>query len=157
MIRMASASTDSRPRSSQVSSTTSSPSPEVALAPVNPSPATRKRVLIVDDNVDSGEMLVELAKRWGHSAVHAADGPKALAMAAELHPDVVLLDIGLPGMDGYEVAARLRQTPVTREARIIAVSGYGQEDDRKKSRAAGCDAHLVKPVNVTALEKAIGA
>jgi signal transduction histidine kinase len=123
-------------------------------APGGAAPATRKRVLVVDDNVDSAEMMVLLVQSWGHDAFHASDGPGAVAMAHELGPDVVLLDIGLPGMDGYEVAARLRDDPLTEAARIIAVSGYGQDADRLKSRAAGCDEHLVKPVDLKSLAKA---
>ena len=118
-------------------------------------PRTKKRILIVDDNLDSAEMMVDLMCSWGHEAVHAADGPSAVARALEWGPDVVLLDIGLPGMDGYEVAAKLRTHEVTRESRIVAVSGYGLESDRMKSRAAGCDQHLVKPVDLRALAHAL--
>lgn len=112
-----------------------------------------KRILVVDDNIDSGEMMVDVTQSWGHEAHLAPDGPQAVAMARELRPDVVLLDIGLPGMDGYQVAARLREEPLTRGACIIAVSGYGQDSDRLKSRAAGCDAHLVKPVDLKTLRR----
>jgi CheY-like chemotaxis protein len=115
----------------------------------------RKRILVVDDNVDSAEMMVLLVESWGHEAFHASDGPGAVTMAHELGPDIVLLDIGLPGMDGYEVAARLRDDPLTESARIIAVSGYGQDADRLKSRAAGCDEHLVKPVDIPSLAKVL--
>lgn len=118
--------------------------------------AKRKRILVVDDNVDSAEMMVMLAQSWGHEAFHANDGPKAVTMAHELRPDIVLLDIGLPGMDGYEVAARLRDDPVTESARIIAVSGYGLDADRLKSRAAGCDEHFVKPVDIPSLARLLG-
>jgi CheY-like chemotaxis protein len=117
----------------------------------------KKRVLVVDDNVDSGEMMVALAETWGHEAYHAVDGRSAVAMADELQPDIVLLDIGLPGMDGYEVAARLRDNPLTQQARIVAVSGYGQDADRLKSRAAGCDEHLVKPVDIPSLARVLKA
>ncbi len=117
--------------------------------------AQKKRVLVVDDNLDSAEMLVALAATWGHEAVHAGDGPTALAIAAEMGPDVVLLDIGLPGMDGYEVAVHLRKAPGTCRSRIVAVSGYGHDGDRARSRDAGCDDHLVKPVNLEALRRAI--
>ena len=110
-------------------------------------------MLVVDDNVDSAEMLVTLVENWGHEAFHAEDGCRAVTMAQELRPSIVLLDIGLPGLDGYEVAARLRSDPVTQGARIIAVSGYGQASDRMKSRAAGCDEHLVKPVDMKALAR----
>jgi CheY-like chemotaxis protein/anti-sigma regulatory factor (Ser/Thr protein kinase) len=131
--------------------------PAAIRASIARGPASRKRILVVDDNVDSGEMLVEVASRWGHHAVHAVDGPQALRLADELRPEVVLLDIGLPGMDGYEVASHLRGSPLTREAHLIALSGYGQDDDRKKSRAAGCDDHLVKPVDMKRLAQLLGA
>jgi CheY-like chemotaxis protein len=133
--------------------------PSVRPAPVAQparAPLVKKRVLVVDDNVDSAEMMVALAQNWGHEAFHAGDGRSALAMAHELGPDVVLLDIGLPGMDGYEVAAKLRIDPVTQGARIIAVSGYGLDADRVKSHAAGCDEHLVKPVDIKKLALVLG-
>jgi signal transduction histidine kinase len=130
---------------------------DAAAAPL-PSPiATGKRVLVVDDNSDSGEMLVELMKSWGHEAAHVGDGQSTFRTVAERVPDIVLLDIGLPGMDGFEVAARLRASPATRGIRIIALSGYGQEEDRKRSRAAGCDDHLVKPVDIQQLARALEA
>jgi CheY-like chemotaxis protein len=129
---------------------------DAGAAPL-PSPVATKRVLVVDDNSDSGEMLVELMKNWGHDAAHVGDGPAALRAVAERVPDIVLLDIGLPGMDGFEVAARLRASPATRSIRIIALSGYGQEEDRKRSRAAGCDDHLVKPVEMKQLARALEA
>ncbi len=129
-----------------------------ADAAVKPAGAPhRKRVLVVDDNVDSAEMMVLLAETWGHEAFHAGDGHLAVEMARELIPDVVLLDIGLPGLDGYEVAAALRKDPLTRTARIIAVSGYGQDSDRQKSRAAGCDEHMAKPVNLVDLQRALSS
>jgi signal transduction histidine kinase/CheY-like chemotaxis protein len=127
-------------------------------APEQPARATlvKKRVLVVDDNFDSAEMMVALAQNWGHEAFHAGDGRAAVAMAHELAPDIVLLDIGLPGMDGYEVAAKLRVDPVTQRALIIAVSGYGLDADRLKSHAAGCDEHLVKPVDLKQLARVLG-
>ena len=99
--------------------------PDAAPDLATPPPAARRRVLIVDDNVDAAEMLATLAQVWGHETVQAHDGPTAVAVARERRPDIVLLDIGLPGMDGYEVATALRSDPRTRDARIIAVSGYG--------------------------------
>jgi signal transduction histidine kinase len=116
----------------------------------------RKRVLIVDDNVDSAEMMAALADSWGHDASYATDGLCAVTMAREIRPDIVLLDIGLPGMDGYEVAMRLRDDAATHDARIIAVSGYGLEADRVRSHAAGCDEHLVKPVDIASLARVLG-
>jgi two-component system CheB/CheR fusion protein len=114
---------------------------------------TRKRVLVVDDNVDSAELIAALITRWGHHTEQAHDGPGALKIALDFRPDVVLLDIGLPGMDGYEVARRLRATSAAPQPRIIAVTGYGREGDRLKSATAGFDAHLVKPVDFAALER----
>jgi PAS domain S-box-containing protein len=115
-----------------------------------------KRVLVVDDNVDSAEMTAALISRWGHRTEQAHDGPSALKIAQDFRPDVVLLDIGLPDMDGYEVARRLRSTNAARP-RIIAVSGYGREADRLKSADAGFDAHLVKPVDFGALERELAS
>jgi signal transduction histidine kinase/ActR/RegA family two-component response regulator len=120
-------------------------------------PAGHTRVLVVDDNLDAADMIVALLSAWGHEAHHAADGATAVAMARDLTPAVVLLDIGLPGMNGYEVAAALRKDPRTCDTRIIAVTGYGMESDRCSSREAGCDEHLVKPVDLELLERAIGA
>jgi signal transduction histidine kinase len=131
----------------------SSREPARPLPAVATSEGLHLRVLVVDDNVDSGEMLAALLESWGHESHHAVDGPSALERALALRPDVVLLDIGLPGMDGYEVAARLRAHPATTSARIIALSGYGQDSDRTRSRAAGCDDHLVKPVDVRLLRQ----
>ena len=113
------------------------------------------KILVVDDNIDAAEMMVELVSIWGHEAHHAADGEHAVALARELCPAIVLLDIGLPGMNGYEVAAALRADPRTRTAKIIAVTGYGLESDRTSARDAGCDDHLVKPVEPEALERVL--
>jgi two-component system CheB/CheR fusion protein len=107
---------------------------------------TAKRVLVVDDNGDARTALQFLLEDDGHEVRTAADGPTALAQANDFFPDVVLLDIGLPGMDGYEVARRLRDLPGGANAVIVAVSGYGQAEDRIRSRAAGFDEHLLKPV-----------
>ncbi len=108
-------------------------------------------VLVVDDNFDAAETLCELLRLFGHHATAAYDGPSALSVAAQLAPDVVLLDIGLPGMSGLEVAGKLRQLAETRSAYLIAVTGYGQSNDRARSLEAGFDAHLVKPIDVDAL------
>jgi PAS domain S-box-containing protein len=109
-------------------------------------PGEGRRVLVVDDNADAREALRFLLEDEGHRVRTAGDGPDALREAEDFRPEVVLLDIGLPGMDGYEVARRLRTLPGTREALIVAVSGYGQPEDRERSRAAGFDDHLLKPV-----------
>jgi CheY-like chemotaxis protein len=115
--------------------------------------ATRpRRVLLVDDNEDSAEMLGLLVARLGHVVRVAFDGPDALAVAAEFAPDVAVLDIGLPVMDGYELAARLRERLAERCPRLVALSGYGQEKDKAQSLAAGFSRHLTKPIDAKELE-----
>ena len=112
----------------------------------------RRRVLVVDDNQDAADILARcLARVMGQEVEVAYDGPKAVAIAREFRPEVVLLDIGLPGMDGYEVAERLRGGPETGDALVIALTGWGQEEDRRRSKAAGIDFHLVKPVDLNAI------
>jgi len=114
-----------------------------------------KRILVVDDNVDAATTLQLLLKSLGHEACAVYDGQQALSMALAFRPDVVLLDIGMPGLDGYEVARRLREIKRGKPLRIIAVTGWGQEADRARSREAGFDVHLVKPVDPTVLTSAI--
>jgi CheY-like chemotaxis protein len=105
------------------------------------------RILVVEDNADSAESLAKLLELFGHELQVARDGPQAIALALRWRPEFVLLDLGLPAMDGYEVAIRLKQEATCREAVIIAVTGYGQPEDRQRSRAAGIDHHLLKPAN----------
>jgi CheY-like chemotaxis protein len=105
----------------------------------------------VDDNDDSARGLARLLRLLGHEVWTAHDGPEALVVARAYRPDAVLLDIGLPGMDGYEVVRRLREDEACRGSLIVAVSGYGQEDDRRRGREAGFDHHLVKPIDPDAL------
>lgn len=112
-------------------------------------------VLIVDDNEDAALMLSDLLSGIGYATRVAHDAPQALAMADEYVPDVALLDIGLPAMDGYELARRLREKPAWCEVRLIAVTGYGQSSDRKRSLEAGFDHHLVKPIGLAALQQVI--
>jgi PAS domain S-box-containing protein len=120
-------------------------------------PAVAHRVLVVDDNLDAAESMAALLAVWGHEVRSAHDGPSALAVAAEWRPDTVLLDIGLPRMSGYEVAERLRQLPGLGQVALIAVTGYGQEEDRRLSRDRGFDHHLVKPVEPEKLKRLIAA
>jgi signal transduction histidine kinase/ActR/RegA family two-component response regulator len=117
--------------------------------------AVRRRILIVDDNADSAEALA-LALGAGHEVRLAADGPSALKAAAEFRPDVVLLDIGLPGMDGYEVGRRLRAETGSHGMVLVALTGYGQEQDRQRSRDAGFEHHLVKPITPDAILAVVG-
>ena len=114
-----------------------------------------RRVLVVDDNSDAAAMLDMLLRSLGHEARVAHDGLAALRVAEEFQPDVVLLDIGMPGLDGYEVARRLRTLARERPLRIVAVTGWGQDADRQRSREAGFDLHLVKPVDASELARAL--
>jgi CheY-like chemotaxis protein len=115
---------------------------------VDPTPLT---VLIVDDCQDTASSLAMLVSVWGHRAFIAHDGPAALAMADHLKFDVVMLDIALPGMNGWEVARVLRRDLLPPGALLIALSGYGQDKDLDRSRQAGCDHHLIKPAIPDAL------
>jgi two-component system CheB/CheR fusion protein len=116
--------------------------PEEEKAPVSPP----RRILVVDDNRDAAESLVTLLQIAGHEVRLAHDGPRALATAREFLPDVVLLDIGMPGMSGYQVAQRIREEPELRHVTLIAQTGWGQEEDRRRAQAAGFDHYLVKPL-----------
>ena len=109
------------------------------------------RILVVDDNVDLVRSTAGLLSLFGFQVTTAYDGPSAIREACAYRPDVVLLDIGLPGMDGYEVARRLRKEKGFQEALLIAITGYGQEEDSRKSHDAGFDHHLVKPVDYNVL------
>ena len=109
-----------------------------------------RRILVVDDNVDAAESIAEYLASFGHEVVIAHDGPQALSVQAVFHADIGVLDLGLPVMDGYELAVKLRQT-LTSPVRLIALTGYGQEEDRARSRRAGFDAHLVKPIEIEEL------
>jgi PAS domain S-box-containing protein len=108
--------------------------------------SVRRRVLVVDDNKDAAETLGALLRLRGHEVQVAFDGATALAAARASRPDFILLDLGMPGMDGYEVAQQLREQPALRHTVLVALTGWGQEDDRRRSQAAGFDFHMVKPV-----------
>jgi PAS domain S-box-containing protein len=119
----------------------------VPREPAARAPRRPRRVLIVDDNQDAAESLALLLQLRGHDVRTALDGPGGLEAADAFGPEVVLLDIGLPGMDGYEVARQLRQRPAGRATMLVAVTGYGGDEDRRRSREAGFDHHLVKPTD----------
>jgi CheY-like chemotaxis protein len=110
------------------------------------------RILLVDDNVDSAQTMATLLRMEGHDTDVVYDGETALHRAQAMSPDAVFLDIGLPGMSGFQVARELRARPQTRRAVLIAVTGYGQASDRQRALEAGFDHHLVKPVDLTAVQ-----
>ena len=132
-----------RPRSSEILS--------------EPAATLTRRILIVDDNKDGARSLAMLLKLFGHETEIAHDGLKALEAAERLHPDAVLLDIGLPKLNGYEVCRRIRAQPWGKDLMLVAVSGWGQEEDLHKSRDAGFNHHIVKPVDHDILMKLIAA
>src|SRR5580693_2842214 len=113
----------------------------------------RRRLMVIDDNKDAAESMSMLFELWGHEVICAYDGRGALETAAKYRPDAVFLDIGLPGMDGYEIAERLRELPESARTVLVAITGYGQDEDRRRSREAGIDHHLVKPVAPETLHK----
>jgi CheY-like chemotaxis protein len=117
--------------------------------------APPRRVLVVDDNEDAANSLAMILKLNGHETASVYTAASALERAAAFRPDVVLLDIGLPGMDGYEVAQKMRELPGLRDIRLVAVTGYGRSDDRLRARDAGFDDHLTKPVEFAVLERTL--
>jgi CheY-like chemotaxis protein len=114
-------------------------------------PKGSRRILVAEDYRPSAESMAKLLELLGHQVVVAQNGPEAIAPALSWQPELILLDIGLPAIDGYTVAARLRQEELCRDTTIIAVTGYGQEGDRRRSREAGIDHHLLKPVSADVL------
>jgi len=114
---------------------------------------TSFRVLIVDDNRDAADSLGMMLRLTGHQPKTAYDGQAALAIAEEFRPDVMLLDIGLPKLSGHEVAQRIREQPWGRQIVLIALTGWSQDEDRERSKSAGFDYHLVKPVDFATLMK----
>jgi CheY-like chemotaxis protein len=116
---------------------------------------TRRRVMVVDDNVDAAITVASLLKAWGHDVHIVYNGPAAIEAARSYRPEIVLLDIGLPGMSGYDVARALRSDPMHKGVLITALTGYGQAEDRARSHAAGFDYHLTKPPDMSVLEKLV--
>jgi signal transduction histidine kinase len=131
------------------------PTGQAAATPESATRVVARRVLIVEDNDDTRQMLHEVLAFSGHDVREARDGATGLALAAEAQPDVALIDIGLPDVDGYEVARRLRATPGGRRIGLIAITGYGQAEDQRRAYDAGFDAHLTKPVAPERLKQVI--
>jgi CheY-like chemotaxis protein len=118
-------------------------------------PRAKRRILIVDDNRDSADSMASLLSDAGHDVRTLYDGPSASLAAEEFRPQLILLDIGLPQMNGYEVARQLRKSAKVRNAVLVAFTGYGTDEDRQQSREAGFDYHLVKPLEPEALARII--
>ncbi|HEU4735028.1 MAG TPA: ATP-binding protein [Kofleriaceae bacterium] len=118
--------------------------------------ADNLKILVVDDNIDAAEMLGMLLELRGYRTRLAHTGPAALAVAADFEPQVIFLDIGLPGLNGYEVAERLRASGRQPQPVLVALTGWGTDEDRRQSKAAGFDGHLVKPVDIRQLEATLG-
>jgi CheY-like chemotaxis protein/two-component sensor histidine kinase len=116
-----------------------------------------RRILIVDDNQDSAASLATLLGLLGHEVHQANDGGRALKLAAEFMPDVMLLDIGMPGMNGYDLALAIKSQASLKEVPLIAISGYGGEEERRKTLSAGFHGHLVKPVELTSLQSMLAS
>lgn len=129
--------------------------PEPTRVVITKAPVARRCVLIIDDNVDAATTTQVLLELRGHEVRIALDGPSGLKAAEEFKPEVILLDIGLPGMDGYEVARILKGNPKTGKLLLIALSGYGQAEDLRKSKEAGFDLHLLKPADTNQLHELI--
>jgi CheY-like chemotaxis protein len=116
-------------------------------------PVGGRRVLVVDDNRDGAESLAEMLRLLGHEAHTAHDGVEGVEAAERLRPDLILMDVGMPRLNGLDATRRIREQPWGRGVTVIALTGWGQEADRERSRAAGCDGHLVKPVDPAALQR----
>jgi PAS domain S-box-containing protein len=133
--------------------TVSTPPVAVTAVRAAEAPVRLTRILVVDDNHDAAESLAQLLRLRGHEVHVAYNGPEAVASYEAYRPELVLLDIGLPELNGYDAARRIRELPGGRSVRLVALTGWGQEEDRQRSREAGFDEHLVKPVDLAALER----
>ncbi len=127
--------------------------PTEAVAPERVTPVPRRKVVVADDSVDGAEAMADLLEAMGNEAHVAHDGLSAVALVERVRPELVLMDVGMPGQNGLDATRQIRQQPWGRPMRIIALTGWGQEADRQRSRAAGCDGHLVKPIDFEQLEK----
>jgi CheY-like chemotaxis protein len=135
------------------------------VSPVSPTPSgasqikktlAPKRVLLVEDNIDSVRSLAYLIADMGHKVEYAINGYVAIDMARRFKPEFVFLDLGLPGMDGFEVCEELKREPGLEHTRIIALTAFSQDEYRERSLAAGCELHIVKPIPIFVLEEVLG-
>jgi PAS domain S-box-containing protein len=129
----------------------------VQTTSAEPAPTTGRRILVVDDNRDAATTLATLLKLTGNQTQTAHDGLEAVEAAETFHPDVILLDIGLPKLNGYDVCRRIRQQPWGKNTVLVALTGWGQDEDRRQSKDAGFDHHMVKPMDLAALTKLLAA
>jgi CheY-like chemotaxis protein len=118
---------------------------------------TKRRILVVDDNVDALESLSLLVARLGNEVRKARDGVEAIEAAASFQPEIVLMDLGMPRLDGLEAARRIRQEPWGHQLTLVATTGWGQDDDRRRTAEAGFDRHLVKPIDLAALRDVLAS
>jgi two-component system CheB/CheR fusion protein len=131
-------------------------SPERRVVSLRPEPVTKRRVLVVEDNLDSVHSMAMLIKTMGHEVRFAINGFAALELAREFRPEVILLDIGLPDLKGYEIARQLKWEPGLENTRMIAISGRAEDDLRRRALDAGCEALLLKPLDPAVLEDLLG-
>jgi len=135
------------------------PAAPTAATPGNSRPDARagRRILVVDDNEDSATSMAEMLASMGHEVAVAHDGLEAVESAERFRPEVILMDIGMPRLNGYEATRRILEQPWSPAIAIVALTGWGQAGDRAQSKEAGCDAHLVKPVSLPEVEKVLAA
>lgn len=126
------------------------------VVPGNGSGETKRRVLVIEDNRDAADMLCEALEICDHSVAVAYGGPEGLAKVRSFKPDVVICDIGLPGMDGFDIARAVRADPEIRDTALVAMTGYAQGSDVKKMREAGFDAHIAKPASIEKILSVLG-
>jgi CheY-like chemotaxis protein len=127
----------------------------LGVQPEKRAQTSRRRVLLIDDEPDLAEGLAEILRHDGHEVAVASDGPSALELARRFRPEVVVCDLSLPGMDGYEVATRLRDAPETAACHLLALSGYGDQEVQRRAEEAGFDRHLTKPVGSRELREVL--
>ena len=137
--------------------TANSPSVADTRLPMPAPQAQARRVLVIEDNLDTVHSFVELLRDMGHHVEYAINGYAAIEAARQLAPDLVFLDIGLPGMNGFEVCERLRKLPGLEQVRIVSVTGYSQDEYRQRALAAGCERHFVKPMSVDQVTELLAA